>query len=503
MADNVLKTKPLFLYVVAVWLLLVSVFAVIIIDSSINSAKEAFTTEVMGLYHIINNQVNTNEAVLDGFAATVNAMGKLDRTKIRDYARRIRARYPDIFMFEIAEKVRRQDKTRFENAMRQQVYPGFTIRGFAYNADRQWHPTAEKAFYLPITFMEPFPPESRQVLGLDLDSNTFFVESLEKSAKLNIPVSTKPFELVEGKIAYVIHRPIKDKKENVVTNGVADRYVMLVLLAKSLFGGSLATMPDSSVTLYHSDFSPNSQEGVLYKQTQHTVSALPSILLPKLTITLPLESKTQPFVLLVSKQLGWGVLNWGLLGVLFIVAVITFSVVIRYAKAYHLTQINRIQEANHFFYLANHDSLTGLANRNLLMDRLQHALKQAKRMDSMLAVLFLDLDNFKQINDSYGHDTGDTVLKCVAERLLACVRSGDTLARRSGDEFVIILENISSHEMAEQVIEKIQNAFEQHFDIDDKDISIAISIGLALYPEEAETAVDLLALADRRMYEKK
>lgn len=503
MTVNVLKTKPLYLYVVVVWLVLLLIFATIIVDVSIHSAKENFRAKTMSLYHLVNDQVNTNETILDGFAATVDAMGELDRVKIRDYAKRIREHYPYIFMFEIAEKVLSQDKTRFEHEMRQRVYPDFAIREFGYDADRKWHAARERPFYLPITFMEPFPPESRQVLGLDLNSNAIFIQSLRESAKLRIPVVTKPFELVEGQIAYVIHRPIKDKHVADNADGFDDRYVMLVILAKSLFKDRLPMNRNYGVTLYNSNAPKGTREGVLYRQTLPAYSALCSVLFPKLSMTLPLESKTQPFVLSVERQLGWNVLNWDLLGILLVAAMITFYVVIRYAKAYHLTQINRIQEANYLFHLANHDSLTGLANRNLLMDRLQHALEQAKRTASKLAVLFLDLDDFKQVNDNYGHETGDRVLKCVAERLLACLRSGDTLARRSGDEFVIVLENIISKDMVEQVVDKIQKEFAQKIDIDGIDISIAISIGFAIYPDEGENAMVLLKLADKRMYEKK
>ena len=503
MVENVLKTKPLYLYVVAIWLVLVLIFASIIVDVSINSAKETFSTKAMSLYHLVNAQVNTNETILDGFAATVGAMGKLDRAKIRDYAKRIREHYPYIFMFEIAEKVRRQDRIHFEQEMRQHVYPEFSIREFGYDTDRKWHPVRDRPYYLPITFMEPFPPESREVMGLDLNSNPIFIESLRESAKLHMPVVTKPFKLVEGQIAYVIHRPIKDVRDGDVKDGINDRYVLLVILTKSLLSGSPALNQELGVTLCTSSAAKNSSEGILYKQDLPAHNSVGALLFPTLTFTMPLESKTQPFVLSVEKQLGWGMLNWDLLGILFVAGLITFAVVIRYAKVYNLTQINRIQEANYFFYLANHDSLTGLANRNLLMDRLRHALIQAKRAGSKLAVLFLDLDNFKEVNDSFGHVTGDEVLKSVADRLRDCVRSGDTLARLGGDEFVIILENITNQDKAEQVIDKIQTAFKQHFAIDGIDIGINISIGLAGYPEEAADAMGLLNLADKRMYEKK
>jgi len=503
MTEHVLKSKPLYLYVVAIWLIAVSVLIAIFIEASIEVARQSFHEKMENLFRVVNNQVNTNETILDGFAATVDAMGKLDRTKIRDYARRIRKRYPDIFMLEIAEKIPRKDKARFESKMRQQVFAGFSIRRFSYEADRKWYPARNKSYYLPIIFMQPFPPASRHVLGLDLSSNQFFVESLQQSASLHMPVATRPFKLVEGQMAYVIHRPINDENGATANDGVADRYVMLVLLAKSLFNDSLSSLRDFGVTLYHSGYAKQSKDGVLYTQRLPTYSKLQTLLFPKFSVTMPLQSKTQPFVLHVEKQLGWDVLNWPSLWILLGFSVLTYYVVIRYARAYHLAQLTREQETNRLFYLANHDALTGLANRNLMMDRLDHALEQAMRLNTSLAVLFLDLDEFKQINDKYGHEFGDRVLKYVAERLRACVRSGDTLARRSGDEFVVLLENVASREIVEQVIRKIYDGFKQKIDIDGNSIEIRISIGLAMYPEDAQDAKKLLNLADKRMYEKK
>lgn len=503
MTNEIEKSQPLYLYVVVIWLVAVIVSAVMIVETSINSARQTFQVKAENLFRFVSHRVSINETILDGFAATVDAVGRLDSTKIRDYARRIRQRYPDIYMFEIAEKIQRRNKTAFEQDMRRRVYAGFSIRRFTNVADRKWYPTKSSSFYLPIIFMEPFPPGSRKVLGLDLGSNAFFVESLQQSARLHTPVATRPFRLDEGQLAYVIHRPINTGHDVTGKYGVAERYVMLVLLTKSLFDDSLQSLRNYGVTLYHSGYVKAHADGILYKQELPGYSALQCALFPRFSASLPLQSKTQPFILQVEKQLGWSVVKWSQLKILLVLALITYYIVIRYARSCHLSQLQRVRETNRLFYLANHDALTGLANRNLMMDRLEHALKQALRLNSRLAVLFLDLDDFKQINDRHGHDFGDRVLKYVAERLRACIRSGDTLARRSGDEFVVILENIMSRETVEQVVRKIYDDFEQCVDIDGIHYHVRISIGIAMYPEDGRDAKKLLNLADKRMYERK
>ena len=154
-----------------------------------------------------------------------------------------------------------------------------------------------------------------------------------------------------------------------------------------------------------------------------------------------------------------------------------------------------MQEENHLFYQANHDSLTGLANRDLLLGRLQHALRQAKITNTKLAVLFMDLDDFKPVNDAHGHDFGDKLLNKVSDRLLACIGSGD--------EFVSVIENIEDEEQVKIVMRKIQDAFEAPFKIEQIELNISISAGYAIYPDNASDVDGLLNFADKRMYENK
>lgn len=150
--------------------------------------------------------------------------------------------------------------------------------------------------------------------------------------------------------------------------------------------------------------------------------------------------------------------------------------------------------------MAQHDSLTGLPNRALFADRLQQALSYSKRHQRVLAVMLLDLDKFKPVNDHYGHAIGDELLQQVAQRLLTCVRSSDTVARIGGDEFVILLHQIDDISLANIVSEKIQQALTRSFSIAGQSIQIGCSIGTAFYPQDAQEANELTRIADQRMY---
>lgn len=154
-------------------------------------------------------------------------------------------------------------------------------------------------------------------------------------------------------------------------------------------------------------------------------------------------------------------------------------------------------------YMAQHDSLTGLPNRALFADRLQQALSYCKRHQQALAVMLLDLDNFKPVNDRYGHALGDKLLKQVAQRLLACVRTSDTVARIGGDEFVILLHQVDDIHQANTVSEKIRLVLSEIFLIDECPIKIGCSIGTAFYPQDGTDSVELTKIADQQMYQQK
>lgn len=151
-------------------------------------------------------------------------------------------------------------------------------------------------------------------------------------------------------------------------------------------------------------------------------------------------------------------------------------------------------------HMAQYDQLTGLPNRALLLDRLQIALARAHRDQTQLSLLFVDLDRFKQVNDSYGHPMGDLLLQQVAQRLRDCVRSADTVARLGGDEFIVLLEGGQSSTHAQGVVQKIVAAFAAPFVLQKHSVLMVPSIGLALYPEHGNDAQQLLSYADAAMY---
>ncbi len=166
-----------------------------------------------------------------------------------------------------------------------------------------------------------------------------------------------------------------------------------------------------------------------------------------------------------------------------------------------VTQIKRSQEQ--LEHLVQHDALTDLPNRLLLNERLEQAIKHAERQQTQLAVIFLDLDNFKHINDSLGHPVGDQLLQAVASELLQAVRQDDTVARIGGDEFVLLLEDIGKPEHAGIAAQKVMSAFDQPFQLDNRSIRITASLGICICPEDGKDPATLLRNADSAMYRAK
>ncbi|MDF2181094.1 EAL domain-containing protein [Neptuniibacter sp. CAU 1671] len=160
----------------------------------------------------------------------------------------------------------------------------------------------------------------------------------------------------------------------------------------------------------------------------------------------------------------------------------------------------RKRQEDRLWFQAHYDELTGLPNRMLVLDRLQQMIKEGERTQEQIAVLFLDMDDFKKINDSMGHDVGDKALREAASRLRAAVRAGDTVGRLGGDEFIVLANRMNSADGVPVIASHILQGFQEPFNLDGRAISLTASVGVALYPDDGQTPSELLKNADSAMY---
>ena len=176
---------------------------------------------------------------------------------------------------------------------------------------------------------------------------------------------------------------------------------------------------------------------------------------------------------------------------------------LRIKKRFYMLEHSLIVKNKELSFQATHDSLTKLPNRILLLDRISHSIDKAKRDGKMLAILFLDIDNFKMVNDAYGHDAGDRLLLSVAKILNSKVRKSDTVARFGGDEFVILLDDLTKIEDCIVITKKIVESFNSPVLLESFNMNISFSIGVAIFPNDAKDSETLLRYADIAMYKAK
>lgn len=189
----------------------------------------------------------------------------------------------------------------------------------------------------------------------------------------------------------------------------------------------------------------------------------------------------------------------------FVVTITSFAFLALIAPTYTLYRyiVRRDLAEAQIKHMATHDTLTNVPNRNLFFDRLEHAMASASRHSEKLAVLFIDLDGFKAVNDRLGHDAGDHILKTTANRLVGALRDSDTVARFGGDEFVAILTDVKDISKVDDVVQKIKAEIAVATTFETKAISVGVSIGAAVYPDHSINIDKLVCMADRAMYNDK
>jgi len=238
---------------------------------------------------------------------------------------------------------------------------------------------------------------------------------------------------------------------------------------------------------------------------RHTASrsALEGWLFPRFESVYRLGGDAQPLTVRISWQLGFSEMDPTEMSVAACLSLAMLALFCIGLRSYARYREGSLEREMRLFYLANHDRLTNLANRNLFYDRLQHAITRLHRSERKLALLFLDMDRFKPVNDTYGHATGDRVLQMIAGRLRQELRSQDTVARLGGDEFAVLIEDVDARQEIDLVIARLKRAVEAPYELDGHHIRLGVSIGVAYYPEDGLLIEELLSVADQNMYGEK
>jgi diguanylate cyclase (GGDEF)-like protein len=489
------------------WLGIVAFATHLLIRAEIGRHERDFETATQQLSNGLKHKLDTNEAVLAGFVAFLRAVEGNDVESATRYAASATAAYPHIYMLEVARQVPVDQEKQFEAALRREWLANFTLKSFSGITGSPSTPAGAKKDTWPILFLYPALPEVQAIYGVRLETVDYLAYSLALAQRNTKPVVSPMFELYEGGRAYIL---LQEVERATATNAFAKPSLfgntmtaLLVIRSDALLPGPAAPAVPKTMSFAAQLRSAGRSDNLLFSQEAEPVGWLNTWLLPRFRHEIVIDNVSQPTVLTFEQQLSWPDLLTAefliIIGLLACAFVTVPALSLR-----HLRAVERgARELERSAYLATHDLLTGLPNRFLFMDRFEQAVQQHIRSGNSFALLLLDLDHFKEINDQYGHEVGDTVLVESARRMTGEIRACDTVARHGGDEFVVLLANTLDSADALAVAEKIRHAIAQPLESASCLLRITPSIGVAMYPADGKTLDELRRAADEAMYEAK
>lgn len=483
---------------------LVGFSALLLLKSETQRREARFSEYVQNISGIVRNQLDTNEAVLAGFSAFLQAVDQSDTEAAARYAAAVLSAYPHIYMLEAARAVPIAEQAAFEDLLRRTWRPDFEFKDFPSLTQQP----AQHQVYLnetwPVLFMYPLLPESSSIYGVRLETVAYLSYALARTQNNQKPVVSPVFSMYEGGNAYILMQSVsrpEQVRKNTRPNFFGSTMVSLLLIKTgSLLDAVNYANVDHLVHISAVLKTVAGSESNVFSTETEQAGFLDHLFLPRLTDRVEIRNASQPMTLLFERQLRLGdVLTAEALIILAVLAgalVLMPAVLIRHFKAIERAEVEHERSA----YLASHDVLTQLPNRYLFADRFGQAFTNWEVSGVPFAVLLIDLDHFKEINDKYGHEVGDQVLRAVANRMLHATRSCDTVARYGGDEFVILVTGITNPESAEVKAEKVLEAIAQSVVTSVGELTLSCSIGVSVCPIHGQSLDTLLKAADQAMY---
>lgn len=501
--------------VLALWTALLGLATYQLAAAEFTRWTHEFEENVTSITNDVRGRLQASETVLNGLAAFLQAVDDDDRRLAARYAAATAAASPHIYMVEVARRVPLPERGAFEAAMRARWRTDFTVKNFATMAQRPPPPGERSGVTWPIVFMHPERPEADAIYGVALETVDNLVHTLEAAHRTGQPAASPRFPLYEGGEAFIllqtVHRPATrtgahpSGRQSGLQPGLFGRSMvaMLVIRTDALFPVQPTTHDHGRIRYQAVMAVPGMRHNVLFDTLAALPAGIDGLLLPQLQRTTTIDSPAQRTELHFRQQLRWSELatrdNLALLGLLAIGLLVVPWLAVR-----HFESVDRAAVAHErAAYLATHDPLTGLPNRFLFLDRFQQAVRHWQRSNAPFAILLIDLDGFKAVNDRHGHDTGDQVLRVTSIRMQDLLRANDTVARYGGDEFVVLLSAVGSAEDARLIGEKLLASISAPIGTAAGQVAVSCSIGIALCPLHGSSLDILRQKADQAMYHAK
>ncbi|ONG47323.1 hypothetical protein BKE38_23865 [Pseudoroseomonas deserti] len=450
--------------------------------------------------------------VIAGFRALFEVGDQVSRADFHRHAlnMRLAERFPGVVGIQFAPLVPAAQKDGFEAAVRADTT--FDPRGYP---DYAIHPAGDRDFYLPNLYNEPMAG-NEAAFGHDTTAEPSRRRVMERSRDSGEPVASQPLSLLQGGMGFTIRHAVYRRGAPIWTveqrrdafigqvNGVFRAAEMISPLLRDHLQDYRIRIEDRGPvgTTTGAEMAP---QLLFDSQPQAPGRAEPAVARGDRQENAVAVAGRQ-WRITLTRQATWPHLAPLPLVMLLGGAALTLGAVwLLQALARH--HRNTAVLAQRLAHQAQHDALTGLPNRLLLDQRLAEALARAGRDDGRLALIFIDLDRFKAINDTLGHAAGDAMLQAVAARLRHALRPGDTVARLGGDEFVVLLPDLpataSTLRMGRGIGERLRLLISQPVEYDGRLLSVGASLGTAHYPEDGRDATTLMAHADGQMYDAK
>lgn len=473
------------------------------IQASRKEVRAQFEFSLRDTVSRIEQRVAAYEQMLRGLQGLFATTGLKNRAAVRDYIETLQldANFSGIQIVGVIDLVPGDQKKAHEEVMR-----GLGVANYAI------HPAGERELYTPVIQREPQSGRGRLSLGLDTWADTARRSAMERArdsgraaitGKVRLAIDKKP----EAQPGFIMYLPVYAYGQP--RDSVAQRRASLIGwiyaafymedFMASLYGSSL---PGVALEIYD-DVNPK-DDALMYRVGERFeqpgydgMHANEYMVVAGHTWTLSLRSLPE-FEARYGRDVATIIALTGI-GLSISLALLAWFMVTGRARALRLAA-GMTEELRH---MAQHDPLTGLPNRALFSDRLGNELARARRQGGQFALIFLDLDHFKPINDNFGHATGDLLLRQVAQRMKESIRASDTVGRIGGDEFVVLMPMLADAEAARLLAEKLRHVIAQPFELDGRELKISCSLGVALYPEDGTDEITLTKSADEAMYQAK
>lgn len=476
-----------------------------LIKAETQRQETRFAGYVHDVSGIVRNQLDTNDAVLAGFSAFLQAVDQSDTESAARYAAAVSAAYPHIYMLEVARAVPVAEQANFQALLRRTWNPDFKLKQFPNASEQARAPYNALKETWPILFMYPPLPKAAEIYGVRLETVPHLSSALIKSRNTARAVASPLFSMYEGGSAYILLRTVirpERKEKQALPNFFGSTMVaMLVISADSLSKAINEGNVDPAIGIRAQFNADPGAESTVLSIPPPEAGWIDLTLFPRFKQQVEIGSASQPMTLLYERQLRLedvlGPETSIILLVLMALGFLTPMAVMRHFKAIHKAEA----EHSRSVYLASHDVLTGLANRYLLTERFEHALTRYTIQDIPFAVLLIDLDDFKEINDTEGHAVGDQALQIIASRMTRASRSSDTVARYGGDEFVVLIADSVSRQAVEDEAKRILRTIQEPIALKTRTISLSCSVGISFCPDHGRDIDTLIKAADRAMYE--